>query len=248
MQRMYADFPPAFLQLLALVLVLSPVAGFVAVVAAGIRRRRPVLVVGPVLLAVMIAANWVTAQRSAMEHLASRVTALDQRAVKPPSRHHDLVVLEFNRATACDALCQGILVHSTLSVGVAGNGASTIVYRRISEAECRATWYTAHNQRFAGICARVETLPSVQDALLIETPATYVAGGDGGPDAFPGLPPQEFSGLAFALVERSPGAAERVLGRWIAGRVSVWPFDSGPIGADFSREDFYTAALGVDFQ
>jgi hypothetical protein len=167
------------------------------------------------------------------------------RVFSLPSSHHDLIVQGDSRSTDCDDLCQQILVQTDYRVGVPGYGLKSLVYRKISEQECTDTWYSAPNIRFAGICARVEGMDTVDDALLVMTPGTRIYGGITGYDVFRDLPLLEFSGEALALVERTSGARDRVLGRWVAGEVSVSPFRSDQIGKSFSRKEFYAAALGL---
>jgi hypothetical protein len=73
---------------------------------------------------------------------------------------------------------------------------------------------------------------------MIETPSNLSAW-----NTFPGLG-HEYSGVAFALVERQQ-LHDRVLGRWIAGKVQTSWFHSAPIGEIFTRDAFYRAALGM---
>ena len=126
-----------------------------------------------------------------------------------------------------------------------GYGGEPVVYRKLSESECQATSSSAQNINFDGICAAPKKVDMVDDGLVIETRMSIVYGGSGSGETFDKLPPLEFSGMAFALIERVPGAKDRVLGRWVAGEVAVWPFRSGQIGQIFSRKDFYSAALGL---
>jgi hypothetical protein len=235
---------PTVLLLLAVLLILG---GPAAVLVIGIRKRSLSMIAGPLLLIPIIAAYSIASNWFEMRRLSRDVAALDMRSFAMPSQDHDLIVLEYSRSTDCDDLCRQILQRTDRSVGVPGYGSHPVVYRKISEARCKETWYSAKNIRFGDICATLVARETVDDALLIETPDTIVSGGDMGPEIFSKLPPIEFSGQAFALVERIPGTPDRILGRWVAGEVSVWPFHSGPIGMGFDRKKFYAAALGFSF-
>jgi hypothetical protein len=236
---LFLVFPQVVLLVLLLIL-----GGPAAVLIVGIRKRRLAMIAGPLLLIPIIAAYSIISSWFEMHRLSKDVAALDMRDFKTPSQYHDLIVLEYSRSTDCDELCKQILVRSDFSVGVPGYTFEPIVYRKITEVECKATWYSARNIRFAGICVTLDKVKSVDDALLIVTPMTFISGG-GMWDLFPKLPSVEFKGNAFALVERTSGSADRVLGRWVAGEVTVWPFRSGQIGIRFDRKEFYAAALGL---
>jgi hypothetical protein len=237
-------FPP--LILLTLLFILG---GPAAVLIAGVRKRRLAMIVGPLLLIPILAAYSATSSWLEMRRMSRDVAALDMRDFSTASRHHNLVVMEYSHSIDCDDICQQILVQTDYSVGVPGYSSEPVIYRKISDAQCQATWDSARNIRFAGICATLQKVQTVDDALLIETPPTSIHGGNlGGYAVFNKLPPIEFSGKAFALIERLPRAKEQILGRWVAGEVRVWPFHSGPIGKNFSRKDFYSAALSLSVE
>jgi len=235
---------PTVLLLLPLLLILG---GPAAVLVIGILKRNLAMIAGPLLLIPILSAYAMASSWLEMRRLSRDVASLDMRVFLARSSRHDLIVQGDSRSTDCDDLCQQILVQTDYRVGVPGYGSKSFVYRKISEPECKDTWYSAPNIRFAGICARIEEMDTVDDALFIVTPGTRITGGIRGHDVFQDLPPIEFTGQAFALVERIPEAPDRILGRWVAGDVSVWPFHSSPIGKSFDRKTFYAAALALSF-
>jgi hypothetical protein len=236
-------FPPIVLLVLLLI-----VAGPAAILIAGVKKRRFAMIAGPLLLIPVIAAysigsNWFEVQR-----LTKDVSELDHRDFTTPVRRHDLIVMGDTRKTDCDDLCQRILAKTDFRVGVSGFAREPVVYARISEAECKATWYVKRNMRFGDICVTVEKFETVDDALVIEIPGTFISGGNYSLDTFMRLPSLEFSGKAYTLIERLPDESDRILGRWVAGEIAVWPFNSGPIGRSFTREEFYAAVLGLQLE
>ncbi|HVM86377.1 MAG TPA: hypothetical protein VMW18_20950 [Candidatus Binatia bacterium] len=224
------------------------VGGPIAIAIVGLRKRRLAMVVGPamlvpIFLGVSIASNWFDFQ-----HASAAVAALDKRQFAPANGLHRLVFMEFARSPDCDGICQQILLHTNYNVGI--DGAPRVLYRKVSESECSTTDLTTLH--FSGVCVTREvSTQAIDDGLIVETPGTYVPGGQSGVgewDVFGRLPMPEFTGDAFAVVERVPGVEDRLLGMWVSGKVAVWPFHSGPIGKSFSRGEFYAAALGLPIQ
>jgi hypothetical protein len=143
-------FPPAVL-LIVLVLLFG---GPASVLIAGIRKRRLPMIVGPLLLVPIIAAYTVVSDWFEMRDLSKDVAALDVRAFSAPDRHHDLIILEHSASGDCDELCQRILVRTDYRVGIPAADSEPIVYRKISEAQCKDTWDSARNVRFSGSAPR----------------------------------------------------------------------------------------------
>jgi hypothetical protein len=220
------------------ILIALLLGGPLAILVAGIKRRRFGMALGPLLLIPLVTAWEVASDWLELRRLTHSTAALDTRAFATPESRHTMLVMEYSQSTDCDRLCQLILVNSDYAVAVGGISAERVVYRKIGRAECHETEYVRHNVRFFGICATTDTISQIRDALLIETPMNL-----GSWDVFPDLS-YEFDGKAFALLERREGQ-NRVLGRWIAGREKSEWFESNPIGADFTREEFYSAALGM---
>ncbi len=236
-------FPPIVLLVLLII-----VSGPAAILIAGVKKRRLAMIVGPLLLIPAIGAYSIVSNWFEIRRLTKDVTALDDRDFAIPARSHDLIIMGDTRKPDCDDLCQRILAGTDYRVGVSGFSSEPIVYSRISEAECKATWYVKRNMRFGDICATVEKFKTVEDALVIEIPGTRISGGNYSLDTFTRLPSLAFSGKAYTLIERLPDESDRVLGRWVAGEIAVWPFHSDSIGQSFTREDFYSAVLGVSLK
>jgi hypothetical protein len=230
-------YTPFFGLALLIVFVLN-FGGPIAVILTGFGKRQWPMVAGGFASLLLLAAASVVSDWLDMRRLTHSVAALDMRTFAQPQSSPAILVLEYSRNTDCDQLCQLILVNSDYAVAVGGISAQRVVYRKIGHAECHETEYVSHNVQFFGICATTDTVDRIDDALLIVTPMNLEAW-----DEFPGLG-YEFSGKAFALIERREGQ-NHLLGRWISGRAkSAW-FESDSIGADFTREEFYRAALGM---
>jgi len=239
-------FSPAFI-LFAILMLLLAGSGPISILIVGLRRYRMPMIVGPLLLipiisAYSIASNWVD-----FDHRSTAVAELDQREFASAAKPHGLIFMEFARSPDCDAICRQILLRTNYSVGI--DGAPRVLYRKVSQSECATTDLTTLH--FSGACVTREvSTQAIDDGLLIETPVTSVPGGQSEWEwrVLSELSGPEFSGDAFALVERIPGSEDRPLGRWVSGEVAVWPFHSGQIGKRFSRSEFYAAALGVPVQ
>jgi hypothetical protein len=231
-------FGPVLLIIFALIL-----GGPIAFIVIGIAKRRWAMVTGSFLGLSILAAG--SAGYGAMsdwretQQLTQRVAALDTRAFAAPTAHHALLAMEYSRSTDCDQLCQLILVNSDYAVALPGIGGDWVVYRKIRHAECLETWYVRRNIQFFGICVTVERVNRIDDGLVIETPMNLPA-----PDVFPLAFSYRFEGMAYALVERRQWE-DRVLSRWISGKIKVGQFESQQIGEAFTRESFYRAALGM---
>jgi hypothetical protein len=226
---------PVFATLILFALLLG---GPAAILVTGIRKRRLDMIVGPLILIPIVAIWMRVSDWNEVRTMAKQVTALEMRTFAGPEAPHHLIALEYGSSTACDHLCQLILVNSDYTVAVGGMDYTRTVYRKIGHAECLKTQYVRHNIRFFGICATADPVQRIDDGLLIETPANLEA-----TDLFSKLG-TEFDGTAFALVERR-GGQDRLLGRWISGKVKSGWFESDSIGQDFTREAFYRAALGM---
>jgi hypothetical protein len=220
--------------------------GPLAILVAGIRKRRSGMIAGPLLLIPVaaiwsVAGNWISLRTKAVS-----IAQLDARTFSAPAIPHHLIAQEYSRSSDCDQLCQLILVSSSSAVAVGGSDFDRTIYRKISHAECLETQYVRHTIRFFGICAAAEPVQRIDDALMIETPTNL-----GAWEIFPGID-HEFDGMAYALVERLRGQ-DHLLGRWISGRLESGPFESHSIGQAFTREEFYRSAPGLrleieDFQ
>jgi hypothetical protein len=221
--------------LLALAMIFG---GPIALIVVGIIKRKWEMVAGSVVALSLLAGSCVVSDWVEMRRLTREAQALDMRNFVAPVAEHHLIAMEYSGSPECDRLCQLILVNSDYAVAVGGPSSSWTIYRKIGHTECRATQYVQHNVRYFGICARCETVSQIDDALMIETPSNLSAW-----NTFPGLG-HEYSGVAFALVERQQ-LHDRVLGRWIAGKVQTSWFHSAPIGEIFTRDAFYRAALGM---
>jgi hypothetical protein len=221
------------------ILIALLLGGPLAILVAGIKRRRFGMVLGPLLLIPLVTGWEVASDWLELRRLTHSTAALDTRAFATPESHHTILVMESSQGMACDQLCQLILVNSDYDVVVRGAGPGGIVYREISHAQCLETWYVRHNLQFFGICVTTDGVNRIDDGLFIETPMTLPSR-----NVFPTSLDYRFDGMAYALVERQQGD-ERVLSRWIAGNVKVGWFESDQIGQNFTREAFYRAALGM---
>jgi len=221
-----------------LIFLLIVFGGPIALIVVGIAKRKWEMVAGSIGALLILFGASVVSDWLEMRHLAQQVEVPDMRPFAAAQARHSIIAQEYSQSTDCDQLCQLILVNSDYAVAVGGPSYNRVVYRKISHNECLETQYVRHNVRFFGVCATTDTVAQIGDALLIQTPMNFEA-----LDTFRDLG-YRFTGTAFAFVERQEGQ-DRVLGRWISGKIKTSWFESEEIGGEFTREAFYRAALGM---
>lgn len=220
----------------------------------GVVKGRPGFAIGPLAMlglaiacaiAVLLGSQWANAKK---------LESMQVREFLPAHRTHTMIAIEIHN-NHCDPLCMQLLANSQHLVAMKDtDGPGWTVYKRENGLGCRAP----ENQEshlafvragFANICAIREKRTSIDDALILRSMA-WVLSKQGVIEGF--------NGHIYELLEREEGR-ERLLGRWVAGRVAPsslpailvlgaigFGFDHKiDVGPDFSRDEFYGAALGI---
>lgn len=220
--------------------------GPLAILVAGIKKRRLGMVLGPLALIPVVTVWMEASDWFEMRDKAQQLAQLDMRAFLSPAAPHHLVAMDPGLNTDCDEICRQILLKTDYVVAVPDSSGRWLVYRELSEEKCHETEYMQRNMRFSGICITGEPADVIADGLLIMKLSELGYRDDSMPVRYDlGI---GFSGTAYALIERNPSERDRVLGRWVSGSYKIGRFDSGQIAQPFTRSAFYSAALGIPIQ
>lgn len=215
-----------------------PFVGPLAVVLIGLMKQRFGWALGPVVFGIAI----VTYNQAALAEAARHALALDQHIFAPIEHSHDVIAIDGDGY--CVEICKQILANTTYAFAIKRNG-SWQIYRRIEGADClksehRESYVDFIREHYIGICASRDDWKPGQSGLFMRHlydgayPARSIVG-------------EYYKGAIFEAYERIEGE-DRLLGRWLAGRLEL-PIGGGRmIGERFKPGEFYSALLDIPFQ